>query len=104
MAERKLLGYPTKHDKKQRKYFENEITLGDDVKTILLRDIFFTLFIYMHAGIIKTTVILDITMIKARFHLLEAIKQFAVKKLCRQRNEYTSFVAIFELYGEWRQT
>ncbi len=51
----------------------------------------------------ETTVPLGKTIIKASFHLLDVIKHFSARKRCRERNEYKSFVAALELYGEGRQ-
>ncbi len=42
-------------------------------------------------------------MIKASFHLLDGIKNFSARKRGKDRNKCTSFVAVLELYGEWRQ-
>ncbi len=57
----------------------------------------------MHAPIGIKKVILGKTMIKANFHLLDVIKHFSARERCRERNEYTSFVAVLELYDELRQ-
>ncbi len=51
------LGWPTLHETKQQpnetaKYFENGITLVDDVETICLRNVFLTLFIHVHTEVI----------------------------------------------------
>ncbi len=56
------------------KYFENGITLVNDVKNIYLPSIILTLFMHVHIGIMKTsTVPLGKTMMKASFHLLDVI-------------------------------
>ncbi len=73
----------------------------DGVKTSGLPSIFLTLFMHVHIGIIKTTVSLGKTMIRASLHLLDVIQKFSARQCCRERNECTPFVAVLELYGEW---
>ncbi len=51
----------------------------------------------------KTTVPLGKTKTKANFYLFDDIYYFSARKLCRDRNECKSFVAVLKLYGEWRQ-
>ncbi len=57
----------------------------------------------VHIGI-KKTVLLGKTMIKASFLVRDVIKYFSARKLCREQNECKLFIAVLELYGEWRKT
>ncbi len=67
----------------------------DVVKTIRLPSIVLTLFMHVYMDIIKkTTVPLDKTMIKASFHLFDVTLHVSVRKFCRERTEWRSFVDV----------
>ncbi len=78
--------------------------MGNFSGRVIAKHLFCAVYLCVYLNNKKTTLHLGKTVIKASFDLLDVIKHFfSARKRSSERNECTSFVAMLELYGDWRQ-